>query len=344
MQQTSSIVTTSFAAKLRSVAVLFKLRLASLVVFSAALGYLFGIPAGGFSWSAIVGLCVAGTLLTGASNALNQVLEVRVAERTAELSEANAHLRHEVRERQEAEAALKRAQADLVQAGKLSALGLMSAGISHELNQPLMAIRSFAENGAAYLARGRSEVAGENLGRISELARRMGRIIQNLRAFSRQESEAPDRVDVVAVLAGVVEMTEARVAQEGVELAFDRPPYPVWVRGGEVRLGQVFLNLVSNALDAMQGHERRVLRLGIAEGQGITVTVADTGPGIADPGKVFDPFYTTKKIGAAEGMGLGLSISYGIVQSFGGDIRGQNSPEGAVFSVRLERWAEEVAA
>ena len=77
MQQTSSIVTTSFAAKLRSVAVLFKLRLASLVVFSAALGYLFGIPAGGFSWSAIVGLCVAGTLLTGASNALNQVLEVR---------------------------------------------------------------------------------------------------------------------------------------------------------------------------------------------------------------------------------------------------------------------------
>ncbi|MFD2855362.1 ATP-binding protein [Seohaeicola zhoushanensis] len=94
----------------------------------------------------------------------------------------------------------------------------------------------------------------------------------------------------------------------------------------------------------MQGRAEKTLRLGIAEGAGVTVTVADTGPGIADPGRVFDPFYTTKKIGAAEGMGLGLSISYGIVQSFGGDIRGQNLDGGAEFSVRLERWREEEAA
>ncbi|WP_189681303.1 sensor histidine kinase [Seohaeicola zhoushanensis] len=305
----------------------------------------------GLQAAAVAAMCLAfGALLFVATERrrtlaeANQVLEARVAERTAELLETNVQLRREVREREEAEAALKRAQEDLVQAGKLSALGQMSAGISHELNQPLMAIRSFAENGAAYLERGRPEVAGENLGRISDMARRMGRIIQNLRAFARQESEPPSRVDVVKVMESVIEMVTARLEQEGVELVYAPPAGPVWVRGGEVRLGQVFLNLVGNAVDAMQGRAEKTLRLGIAEGAGVTVTVADTGPGIADPGRVFDPFYTTKKIGAAEGMGLGLSISYGIVQSFGGDIRGQNLDGGAEFSVRLERWREEEAA
>ena len=305
----------------------------------------------GLQAAAVAAICLAfGALLFLAMERrrtlaeANQALEARVAERTAKLVDANIQLRREVRERKEAEAALKQAQADLVQAGKLSALGQMSAGISHELNQPLMAIRSFAENGAAYLARGRSEVAGENLSRISDLATRMGRIIQNLRAFARQESEAPGRVDVVKVMEGVVEMLSARIAQDEVTLLFDPPPGPVWVRGGEVRLGQVFLNLMNNAMDAMQGQAERILRVAIRQGAAVTVSVTDTGPGIADPGKVFDPFYTTKKIGAAEGMGLGLSISYGIVQSFGGDIRGQNVPGGAEFSVRLEPWAEEIAA
>ena len=277
----------------------------------------------------------------------NAVLEARVAKRTEALLSTNAHLRREVREREEAEEALKRAQAELVQAGKLSALGQMSAGISHELNQPLMAIRSFAENGTAYLQRGQADVAGENLGRISELARRMGRIIQNLRAFARQESEAGVRVDVVSVMESVIEMTEARMRQEEVELRYDPPVSPVWVRAGEVRLGQVFLNLVSNAIDAMQERENKVLSIEIRGGAAPEVEIRDTGPGIDDPEKVFDPFYTTKKVGAAEGMGLGLSISYGLVQSFGGDIRGRNIEDGtggALFLVRLERWQEDKAA
>lgn len=134
---------------------------------------------------------------------LKAALELRVQERTAELSEVNENLRHEVAERQEAEAALKKAQADLVQAGKLSALGQMSAGISHELNQPLMAIRSFAENAEVFLERGKTDVAAQNLARISELARRMGRIIKNLRAFSRQENEPMGRVNLGAVVDAV---------------------------------------------------------------------------------------------------------------------------------------------
>ncbi|MCV2880758.1 sensor histidine kinase [Actibacterium sp. XHP0104] len=273
-------------------------------------------------------------------------LEVRVAERTRELSEANRALRHEVTERTEAEAALKRAQDELVQAGKLSALGKMSAGLSHELNQPLMAIQTFADNATQFMDMGAPDKAASNLGRISEMARRMGRIIRNLRAFARQESEPMTNVDLVAVVEAVLDLSETRLTQSGVELTWRRPPAPVWVRGGEVRLQQVLLNLVSNGLDAMAG--QAVPRIGIAiePGQGVVrLIVRDHGPGIAEPEKIFDPFYTTKEVGQSEGMGLGLSISYGLVQSFGGAIRGRNHPDGgAEFTVELTAAQLEDAA
>ena len=275
-------------------------------------------------------------------------LETRVAQRTAELSAANRALRREVAERLEAEAALKRAQEELVQAGKLSALGQLSAGLSHELNQPLMAIRSFAENGALFLERGEPERAAQNFTRISELGRRMGRIIKNLRAFARQESEPMTDVDMTAVISAVLEMAEARIAQSGVTVERHLPNHPVLVRGGEVRLQQVVLNLVTNAIDAMADSPERRLCLDLEEAGEVTLLhVRDTGPGIAEPEKIFDPFYSTKEVGQSEGMGLGLSISYGLVQSFGGAIRGRNHPEGgAVFTVELARagQGEEAAA
>jgi len=275
----------------------------------------------------------------------NATLENRVAERTAELSGTNMALRREVSERQEAEAALKRAQAELVQAGKLSALGQMSAGLSHELNQPLMAIRQFAENGALLLDRGKADKAGQNLTRISELSGRMGRIIRNLRAFARQESEPARRVDLGQVVTTALEMTEARLAKDGVVLHWTPPKSPVLAMAGEVRLAQVLVNLISNAADAMSGSERRELTIGLEAHPRPLIRVRDTGPGIAQPERIFDPFYSTKEVGAAEGMGLGLSISYGLVQSFGGAIRGRNHEEGgAEFTVQLEPVAEDLAA
>ncbi|MFT5344215.1 MAG: two-component system C4-dicarboxylate transport sensor histidine kinase DctB, partial [Paracoccaceae bacterium] len=193
--------------------------------------------------------------------------------------------------------------------------------------------------------RGRPDVAADNLGRISDLARRMGRIIKNLRAFARQESEAAGRVDIVAVMDAVIELTGPRLRQDGVQLDYNKPTNPVWVHGGEVRLGQVFVNLLSNAADAMAESDRKVLSLEVLDGAQLIVSVRDTGPGIEVPDKMFEPFYSTKEVGASEGMGLGLSISYGIVQSFGGDIRGENIPGGgALFTVQLERWRDEVAA
>ena len=259
---------------------------------------------------------------------VNRLLEARVEARTAEL---------------------KKAQADLVQAGKLNALGQMSAGISHELNQPLMAIRQFAENGAAFLDRGQPQMAGENLNRISALAARAARIIKNLRAFARNESEPMGRVDLAQVIDSAVELTEARVRKAGVKLDWQRPAKAIPALGGEVRLAQVFVNLINNAVDAMAGQagEKRIT-IAVQTGPRLTVTVRDTGPGIADPEKIFEPFYSTKEVGGAteEGMGLGLSISYGLVQSFGGNIRGSNAADGrgATFTVELDHWREEAAA
>jgi len=267
----------------------------------------------------------------------NQELEARVVRRTEQLSGVNLDLRQQIKERREAEEALKIAQQDLVQAGKLTALGQMSAGISHELNQPLMAIRSFADNATAFLARGDSDTAKANLARISDLARRMGRIIKNLRAFTRKEGEPMTDVDLVGVVDLVLELSEQRLVKEGVTVAWRAPIGPVLVRGGEVRLQQVLLNLVSNGVDAMEGQGNKRLEIAIAQqGGAVTVSVRDCGPGLDDPEKIFDPFYTTKAVGSSEGMGLGLSISYGIVQSFGGKITGRNHPEGgAEFTVEL---------
>lgn len=315
-------------------------------------------PARRLAWlqaAAVAAICLAfGALLFLATERrrtlaeANAALEARVAERTAALSRTNAHLRREVSEREDAEAALKQAQADLVQAGKLSALGQMSAGISHELNQPLMAIRSFAENAQQFLERGRADIAGENLGRISDLARRMGRIIQNLRAFVRNEAEPVSKVDLVQVIHSAIELTEARLMADRVEMDWHPPEGPVFVRGGEVRLAQVFVNLINNAADAMAGQARRSIGVAIATGPGaVTVSVRDQGPGIRTPEKLFEPFYTTKAVGSGEGMGLGLSISYGLVQSFGGKIRGENldgAEGGAVFVVELDHWQDEEQA
>ncbi|MEM9552391.1 MAG: ATP-binding protein [Pseudomonadota bacterium] len=307
-----------------------------------------GLQAGAVAalWLAFGAILFLVTERRRALAAANAVLESRVAHRTRALETTNAQLRREIAEREEAEAALTRAQADLVQAGKLSALGQMSAGISHELNQPLMAIQSFAENGQKYLERDRPAKAGDNLGRIADMAARMARIIRNLRAFVRNESEPMGRVDLVQVIDSAVELTAARLRADNVTVDWtaDAHDGPIYAWGGEVRLGQVFVNLINNAADAMMDQEDREIRIRIETGPRLAVTVADIGPGIKDPEKIFEPFYSTKSVGSGDGMGLGLSISYGLVQSFGGRIRGANAARGAIFTVELDPWREDQAA
>ncbi len=280
-----------------------------------------------------------------AEAAANTALEARVLERTGTLSKTNAVLRREISERHDAERALRKAQSDLVRASKLSALGQMSAGISHELNQPLMAIRSYSENAEAYLKRDDQPAARKNLARISEMTQRMGRIIQNLRAFARQEPKEIGDVDVVAAVNAALELVHKRLANAGITVDWQRPKTPILVRGGDVRLQQILTNLILNSADAMESSAKKHLSIRIeTRAQTALVTVADSGPGIDDPDKIFDPFYTTKTTGKSEGMGLGLSISYGLVQSFGGKIQGRNLPTGgAEFTVELSRAVSERA-
>ena len=286
------------------------------------------------------GILAASTLalISVALYALGQRRK-RLADRLAIEERANSTLEAQVERRTEQ---LRLAQDGLVQAGKLTALGEMSAGLSHELNQPLAAIQNFAENGKILLERERlGEVEG-NLGQISDLTKRMDRIIRNLRAFARKEDESITRVDVSQVIIEAVKLVEIRAKNENVAINLPPDASPVWVMGGGIRLQQVLVNLISNAMDAMKDSPVKSVEISLTSDTRTTVVrVRDTGPGLNTPDKIFEPFYTTKSVDSGHGLGLGLSISYGIVQSFGGNIKGENhAGGGAIFTMELQTAPE----
>jgi len=269
----------------------------------------------------------------------NQLLERRVQERTDELTKANIELRSEVVERERTEKELRETQATLLQTTKLAALGQMSAGLSHELNQPLAAIRSYADNARAFLDRERTETAKENLRGISELTDRMAKIIRNLRTYTRKPTDELRPTVLETALDGSLTLLERKILDSGTAVFKHIPKPGITILGGEVRLQQIFMNLITNALDAMEDCPRKEIHIEARPvGNDIVVTVRDTGPGIGadQAASVFDPFYTTKGVG--KGMGLGLSIAFGLVNQFGGSISAGNAPEcGAVFTLRLKR-------
>jgi len=276
----------------------------------------------------------------------NVELEQRVRARTNELTEANLELQREIREREKAQKEAQNAQAGLVQATKLAALGQMSAGLSHELNQPLAAIRSYADNARSFLDRGRTETASRNLEGIAELTERMARIIRNLRTYAREEPLDLRPTPLGEVIAESITLLQSRIDAEGVRIDIRMPDRDPEVLAGAVRLQQVFLNLLANALDAMHEQMEKSILIEVdADGPEITIRIRDTGPGISADSisNVFDPFYSTKEVG--KGMGLGLSITFGLVNQFGGSIEAANAPGGgAVFTIRLRSAGGDVGA
>jgi two-component system C4-dicarboxylate transport sensor histidine kinase DctB len=265
-------------------------------------------------------------------------LEERVALRTADLALVNQQLGTEVAERRATEQQLRQTQSDLIQAGKLAALGQMSAALSHELNQPLTAVKTYADNAAILIERNRTEEARDNVSRISSLADRMASISRHLRNFARKPNEQLGPVTLADVVRDTLEIVAWRLKAAQTDVAVDLGSRPLIVQAGQIRLQQVLVNLISNAADAVEGQaDRRITLTGRRQDGKITIAVADNGPGIPDAiaPRIFDPFFTTKGVG--KGLGLGLSISYNIIKDFGGDLAVVNQVEGgALFTITLD--------
>ncbi len=265
-------------------------------------------------------------------------LERRVDERTAALARVNSRIEKEIAERRLTERRLRKTQADLVQAGKLAGLGQMSAALSHELNQPLAAAKTYAETTGLLIARGRVEDASDNLKRISALIDRMASISRHLRNFARKPNEKLGAVSVEEVIRDTIEIVSARLKAADAELRITVDPGLPRVMAGAVRLQQVLVNIVTNAADAIEGLEdRRIDVSASGAAEKVMIIVRDRGPGVpaAIRERIFDPFFTTKGVG--KGLGLGLSISYNIVKDFGGSLSVTDHSEGgAVFAIELD--------
>ena len=253
-----------------------------------------------------------------ALQAANDMLEIRVQQRTAEL---------------------RAAQDDLVHAGKLAALGQMSAGIVHELNQPLAALQTAADNAVLLVDRGSIADARGNLTRIGELVRRLGRLTSQLRVFAYKSSSPLEPVAVEQAVAESLKILAARIKENGVELVTDVDA-SLRVVADQSRLEQLLCNIVANAIDALEGVERKsiLIRTSRDEARPATarIAISNSGPAIAHDvlQRMFEPFVTTKPAG--KGLGLGLMLSNHIAHSFGGELRARNlTPSGAEFVVTL---------
>jgi len=248
----------------------------------------------------------------------HDMLESRVQERTAELQAA---------------------QDELVHAGKLAALGQMSAGIVHELNQPLAALQTAADNAILLVDRGSIGDARGNLTRIGELIRRLGRLTGQLRVFAYKSNAPLGAVSVEHAVAESLKIVTARVKEGGVDVVADIDTR-LWVVADQTRLEQLLCNIVGNALDAVESVERKsiLIRATREEGQiaRCRIAISNSGPAIASDvlQRMFEPFVTTKPAG--KGLGLGLMLSNHIARSFGGELRARNlMPCGAEFVVLL---------
>ncbi|KWB63398.1 sensor histidine kinase [Burkholderia ubonensis] len=281
-------------------------------------------------------------------------LNRRVEERTADLSEANAQLQKEVGERIRAEQDLRAAHDELIQASKLAALGQMAAGITHELNQPLAALRSFSDNTRVLLDRGEQAAARENLEAIAALTERMGKITNQLKLFVGRARPRNEQALVVRALRSVLALLGERlrgvelvltlrddavspVREAPLDLANDHPE--LVARCEDLRLEQVLINLLGNALDAVAaGGAPRIDVTIEASAATLAIQVRDNGPGIAPDllPRLFEPFFTTKEMG--RGLGLGLAISSSIASDAGGSLTARNAPGGgALFVLTLRR-------
>lgn len=256
---------------------------------------------------------------------------------SADLRALNMRLTREIAERERVQKELRVAEQTVQQSSKLAALGEMSAGVSHELNQPLAAMKTYLAGARLLLQRGRSEEALSSFQRIDDLIERMGAITRQLKSYARKGGEAFEPVDLRAALSSALVMMEPQLRQRTIRLQRNIPRYPVMVYCDRIRLEQIIINLLRNAVDAIKGLRDPAIEITVGSGSHAFLSVRDNGPGVSDLENLFEPFFTTKKPG--EGTGLGLAISSGIAADFGGRLTAHNASDeggrGAVFELEL---------
>lgn len=266
-------------------------------------------------------------------------LEQDVTRRTQELRAVNDLLSKEISERQQAEGRLNILQADLVQANKLAQLGQITAGVAHEINQPLGAIRILAENCLALLGKkdGKaSTLIGNNLDTIVRLNERIGHITRELRAFSRKGNRETGPISLKDSLNSAILLNQSRLRENKVKLIRDPFDPKIEVIGGRIRLEQVLVNLLQNAFEALEGSSHPQIRISITvEGNWVLIHITDNGPGLPPEvaNALFTPFTTTKE----NGLGLGLVIAHDIVRDLGGELTAESAEGGATFTVKLKK-------
>jgi len=228
---------------------------------------------------------------------------------------------------------LRRTQEQLLQSEKMSAVGQLIAGVAHELNNPLTAILGYAQ---LLESEGLNERAQDYVAKMFKQAQRTHRVVQNLLSFARQRKPERSEVDIRKVLEETLALRDYDLKVNNIVVEKDFGRGPAMVVADPHQIEQVFLNIINNAVDAVLETGRSgKLKIGVyGKDNDVCTKFADDGPGIKDPKRIFDPFYTTKNVG--KGTGLGLSICYGIVKEHGGDITAHNAAEGgAVIEVRL---------
>lgn len=261
-------------------------------------------------------------------------LENQIEHRTAELRDANSLLSREIDERQRLEKSRQLLQDELIQANKLATLGQIAAGVAHEINQPLAAIRTHADSAGVYMARNDGAAVTRSLTTIGSLSERIGTITDELRAFSRKTRSQAVVVGVTAAIDGALLLAGPRLREQGIRLVRPAVPAALAVRAERNRLEQVVLNLIQNAIEALDGVAQPQITLTVTRaGDHVIVRVHDNGPGLSAEvrDRLFTPFTTDKR----DGMGLGLVISRDIVTGFGGELVHETTASGASFRLTL---------
>lgn len=262
---------------------------------------------------------------------------------SAELRQLNSRLQREIAERKKVEKDLEVAEQTVAQTSKLAALGEMSAAVSHELNQPLAAMKTYLAGVRLLISRERPDEAVVAVQRIDSLIERMGAITKQLKSYARKGKDSLEPVDMKDAVLSSLSMMEPQLRQRQVAITRTLPDHPVMIFGDRMRLEQVIINLLRNALDATKMASDPVVEILLAQGDVARLSVRDNGAGIEDLDELFEPFYTTKAPG--DGTGLGLAISSGIVNDFGGRLTARNSAKGgAVFEVELPILGSDIEA